>query len=469
MLFTRFYTKMKNQTSNPYNIRELFFFAISAAVMFFQLGRGSLASLDEATYGVIAREMLRSNHWLLMTYEGKAWLEKPPLCIWMIALCFKAFGITEFSVRLFSAMCGWGTVIVTYLIGSKLFDRWVGFIGGMFLLTAKHFTQHARLGFMDAPLVFLMSLALFFFWLGRERKSFFLLFGLVLGLAFLTKGLPAILVIPITWIYCLWANELSILKKSDYWRGVLISLVIFGSWNACAILMNAHQYMTDFHQQVLVRIMGSHGHKAGFGFYLKVVANKYRPWVFLLAPALPFFIFKTIRMKNKGMILVTTWMIVVFGFWTIARTQLHWYILPLYPALSICIAYVFAKIIKERYFLPVALMFLLTIASHVKKNVFAADYSPGLKGISELVKSTVPPGETVYLYKINECPANVYYSDRPTTYLSSPEAFSEASKHRGFYCLLLKKEINDVTKAPTDLHVVTGTTQPGEILLLSNS
>ena len=448
-------------------MRDLFFAAFAGFVMLFQLGQGSLATWDEATYGVIAREMVRSGNWLIMTYDGHVWLEKPPLGIWMIALSYKMFGISEFSVRLFSALCGWGTILVTYAIGAKLFNRWTGFLAGMFLLTAKHFTQHARLGFMDAPLVLFISLALLFFWMGREKNRFFYLSGVFLGLAFLTKGFAALLVIPVTWLYCAWAGELSILKKPSYWLGILLGLWVVIPWNAYAVFRDSQQYASDFQQQVLQRFMKPiEDHPGGLGFYFKVMTNKFRPWIFLVFPALPFFVFKAIRMKSKEMMFVVVWIACAFGMWTLVRTKLHWYILPIYPALSISLAYVFAKFVKEKYVLPVALMFFLSIAGHAKKNVFAANYSPDLKSISESVKRIVPAGKTVSLYHSNDRSTHFFYSERPTVSLTAEQDLVAAAQQSDFYCLIKKKDLESLTIPLADLHAAVRASS-GELVLLT--
>jgi 4-amino-4-deoxy-L-arabinose transferase-like glycosyltransferase len=458
---------MKYQENTTALTRDLFFVTFSAFVLFFQLGRGSLATWDEATYGVIAREMVRSHHWLIPTYDGHVWLEKPPLCLWAIAFFYKCFGITEFSVRFFSALCGWGTVLVTYVFGAKLFNRWTGFLAGMFLLTAKHFTQHARLGYMDAPLVFFISLAFLFFWLGRERKGYFYLFGVALGLAFLTKGLAALVVIPVTWLYCAWAGELEILKKPSYWIGILIGLLIFIPWNAYAILSNASQYGADLHQQVFMRFTQSiDDHVGGPQFYFKVILNKFRPWVFLLIPALPLFIYKTMRTKSKEMILITVWALCVLALWTFVRTKLHWYILPVYPALSICIAWVCAKWVREKWMLPAAVIFMLTIAGHAMGNVFAANYSADLKGISSEVKRIVPEGKIVSLYNSADRSANFFYSERPTTSILSEQELVAAAKQNDFYCLIYKKDLEGLATPRADLRAPVRATS-GELLLIS--
>jgi hypothetical protein len=166
------------------------------------------------------------------------------------------------------------------------------------------------------------------------------------------------------------------------------------------------------------------------------------------------------------MLFILIWMLCSLGLWTVVRTKLHWYILPIYPALSICIAYAFARIIKARYIFPVALMFLLTIAIHVKRNVFAANYSPDLKSISALVKNVVPSGKEVFLYNSNDRSANFFYSERPTTSLLTEQSLVETSRRSDFYCLISKKDFEGLKARSVNLPAaVRGSF--GELLLLA--
>jgi 4-amino-4-deoxy-L-arabinose transferase-like glycosyltransferase len=143
-----------------------------------KLGYGSLASWDEAIYGTSARELSRSSNWLDLTYGGIPWFDKPPLNMWVTAFFYKLFGIGEFSVRLFSALCGIGTVLVTYLFASRLFSRWIGFLSALVLVSSSHYLHFARFGQLDSPLTFFISSALYFFWMGRERNRYFIFSGI---------------------------------------------------------------------------------------------------------------------------------------------------------------------------------------------------------------------------------------------------------------------------------------------------
>lgn len=451
--------------------RFLIFFlvALSSFVLFFQLGHGSLTSWDEAIYGTIAREMLRSGDWLRPTFQSNLWLEKPPLCIWAITFLYHMFGINEFTVRFFSAACGFGTILITYLIGSKLFSPWIGFLSGMFLVTSKHFPKRARLGVMDAPLVFFMSLALLFFWLGRKKKIYFIFFGISLGLAFMIKGGAAFFVLPITWIYCWWANELFILKKPFYWLGILICAAVALPWNLYEILVYPQVYGIDLYTQIFRRITEAYeGHQGGFGYYFEVISSKYLPWVVLLPVALPFFILKAIRDKNKEIIFILVWIIFIFSSLTLVRTKLSWYFLPIYPAVSICVAYAFGQIVKEKYALLVGGMFLITAIGHGFAHFFKSDYNPDLKSISASVKKVVPEGRVLFLYHSEERHAGVFYTERGTTSLYTEEDFRAAAKQTDFYCLVHEKDMASLDTLRTSLHL-TVRASAGKLSLLSSN
>jgi len=105
----------------PLKKRDLLILTIiSAVVLFWNLGAGSLTSWDEAVYAQISREMLQTGDWVNLHLMGKGWSDKPPLYMWATAASFKTFGINEFSARIFSALCGLGTILLIYLLPRKV-------------------------------------------------------------------------------------------------------------------------------------------------------------------------------------------------------------------------------------------------------------------------------------------------------------------------------------------------------------
>ena len=426
----------------------LFLVPLTLLFLFYGLGSGSLASWDEAYYAVVSRELLRSRQWLDLYFTGALWFEKPPLAFWATAFFYKLFGISEFTARLFSAACGAGTVLLTYFFGRKLFNRWTGLCGALVLLSSSHFLRFSRFGMLDAPLTFFLTLALFFFWLGRTDNRLLFLSGLPLGLAILTKGVVGVLVIPVVWVYCLGARRFDILKRPAYWGGIAL---------ACATALPWYLYETLAHpgiffqnalvNQVFLRattVLADH--KGNSLFYLRVLVNKYHPWILLGVISAPLFLWKAFRDGEDESVFVASWIFVVFALFSLAKTKLAWYIFPLYPALSLSVAYVFTLAFKEKYaayakFLFVAVLALQQLYSHILQ----IEYSRPVKAALPLIEKNVPRDATVYLYRYHEQPAAVFYFDRKVAHLDTTAELEAASRQgKDFYCLVRTQDLKEV-------------------------
>jgi len=442
---------------------------VSIFVFFFKVGQGSLESWDEAIYGTVSREVLKLGRWLAPTFEGKLFLEKPPLSIWATSFFYMILGINEFTTRLFSVLCGLGTILVTYLIGSKLFNRWVGFLSGMVLLTSAHFPRRARLGNMDGPITLLTSLALLFFWLGRKKKIYFILSGIVLGLAFLTKGVTAVFVLFIIVIYCWWAGELYILKDRYFWFGMLACAMISAPWNIYEMLVFPQVYTRDMFAQIVMRITQAYeAHGGGFGYYFHVIWSKYAPWGILLCCTWPFILFMMLRDRRREAQFVLVWILVIIGALTLVRTKLSWYLFPVYPALSIFFAYFIARIIRKRHVFLATCVFLLIIWIQAYTNsLFRVDFNANIKKISPFVKAAVPEGRVVILYKSIERPAHIFYTERIATTVSTKEALLNAATKADFYCLISEQDFEELEPALVNANIEVRAAA-GNLLLISN-
>ena len=76
--------------------RQLFLVVILFAAAVYLgciLSPPSLMDDVDAVQAQIARNMLSSGDWVTARLDGVAYLEKPPLIYWMIAVSFKVFGV----------------------------------------------------------------------------------------------------------------------------------------------------------------------------------------------------------------------------------------------------------------------------------------------------------------------------------------------------------------------------------------
>jgi 4-amino-4-deoxy-L-arabinose transferase-like glycosyltransferase len=162
----------------------------------------NLFDWDEINFAECAREMIVSKDYLTVKIDFKPFWEKPPLFIWMQVLSMKAYGVNEFAARFPNALCGIATLMILYAIGKKLKNRnfglWWAFIYAGSILPQFYF----RSGIIDPWFNLFIFLSAWFFILftsdpkAREKgRSFALLSGFFAGLAVLTKGPTAILIL----------------------------------------------------------------------------------------------------------------------------------------------------------------------------------------------------------------------------------------------------------------------------------
>jgi 4-amino-4-deoxy-L-arabinose transferase-like glycosyltransferase len=431
---------------------DLAFIAVLSSFYFlFHLNKGSLASWDEALYASVAKEIVQSGDWFQLRFGGMLWFDKPPLAIWVTALFYKWFGINEFTARAFSALCGAGTVLVTYFLGRRLFGAWTGFLSAFVLLSSSHFLKISRFGMLDAPLTFFLTTALYFFWRGHERNRYLIFSGVFLGLAIMTKGFAAFMVLPVMWVYCWLAGETGVLTRSSYWIGLVIAVLIALPWHVYEMTVHHDSFVRD----VVVKHLFTRtthaieGHAGNFYFYIRTMVNKYHPWALISVFSAPLFLFKALKRHEPEVIFIASWIFVIFAIITGVQTKLAWYVVPIYPALSISVAYYLARFVDDKKRFLCYVLFFAGMGLHVVySHIWRQDYSRDIRAIAPLVKEKVPAGSIVYLYEYHESPAAYFYIERNTAYLDTPAAVEERLKagRKGFYLLIHEDDYTALEK-----------------------
>ncbi|MBD3295990.1 MAG: phospholipid carrier-dependent glycosyltransferase [Candidatus Omnitrophica bacterium] len=378
---------------------------LAAVLLLWNLGTGSLSSWDEGLYGEVSREILLTGDWIDLHWAGSPWSDKPPLYMWATALFSLIFGMNEFSVRLFSALCGIGTVLTTYLLGIRLYSRRAGFSAALFLLSTWAFIWSSKMGMLDIPLTFFITLSLLLFDLGRKKNIFYFFCPVAFGLAFLTKGMGAMLIPMILLLYMIFAREFKPLKSGALWAGAAAGLIIAGWWHAAAILSYGEDFTHGYFIKHLISRTTSavEGHTGDFFTYFGVIPNKGRPWAGIGLGLVPVAFFHSLFRGNRSHLLPLVWSVTVLLLFSVVRTKLHWYIMPLYPALSLLTGWGLS-LLARRYTASVALVLCLGSVVYLgsDKAVFDLDYSPDTKKMASEAIALSGKEKELYLYGISD-------------------------------------------------------------------
>lgn len=128
------------------------------------------------------------------------WLHKQPLFLWQIALSFKLFGISEFSLRLPSVIFGCILVFASYRVGKILVNERTGFLMSILIISSlynieliagQRMLDHNDVSFMVYVSLSIWSLVEYYI---SKNKIWIYAIGLFSGCAILCKWLVGLLV-----------------------------------------------------------------------------------------------------------------------------------------------------------------------------------------------------------------------------------------------------------------------------------
>jgi 4-amino-4-deoxy-L-arabinose transferase-like glycosyltransferase len=173
--------------------------ALALLVAFAFQGSRGLYETTEGRYAESALEMVQGGGWLEPTLAGRPHWTKPPLTYWTIAAGIVVVGPNGWGARLASALAFVLTVLLVAAIGETLWDRATGFVAGLVYVSSPFPAAAAAVVSTDTLLALLEVLAVFLYVRSRAEedprraRAWIRGMWLAFGLAFLTKGPPALL------------------------------------------------------------------------------------------------------------------------------------------------------------------------------------------------------------------------------------------------------------------------------------
>lgn len=286
------------------------------------------------------------NDWI----NNHVWLHKPPLTMWGMSLSMKLFGVNEFAIRLPSIVLSSVGVLLMFGIGKRLFSRGVGFyaaflfaINGWFLemVAGRASTDH-----VDIYFTFFIQLGVYFAVLFSESKNGWwnILCGVAIGLAVLSKWLPALIVLPI-WLLLVWNIRFTIREIISHGIVlVLVTLLVAAPWQIYihyAFPLEA-AWESSYNVRHFFEILEGHGHP--FYYHFQIMRISYGELIYI---PLIWFIYRSFKQRaNQKYWALLVWVLVPFIFFSISATKMQSYTMFTAPALFL-IAAVFADFLMK--------------------------------------------------------------------------------------------------------------------------
>jgi 4-amino-4-deoxy-L-arabinose transferase-like glycosyltransferase len=346
--------------------------AFGLLLFVWKLGSTGLVDETPPLFAGAARAMHENGDWLIPRVNGLPRYDKPPLVYWLMGLLYALPGqaiwnpLGSWAAALPSALA---TVAVMLGLADTLLrwpqssdERDARLIEGAFPFVPLE----AALAFALSPLVLLwgrtpvsdalfsalLALSLLLFWrryaAGRGARW---PAWILLGLAVLTKGPVAIVLVTITLLLFGWAqrNGQALMRELQPLRGLLLTSLVAAPWYGLALAKEGRPFWDSF--------FGYHNLQR----FTSVVNHHLQPWWFfgpvLLVASLPFSpllllalvrALGPLRWKGQPAMAVSAplslgrfcacWLLAVLVFFTLASTKLPSYWLPAVPAAAVLIA-----------------------------------------------------------------------------------------------------------------------------------
>lgn len=167
-------------------------FLVAAFMFFGRLGELPLIDPDEGRNAEVAREMGESGAWVVPTFNAIPYLDKPALYFRAVALSFGAFGRSEATARLPSAVSAAALAIMMFLFCRRAYGERAAALTVLVLGTTPLVVGFARLVIFDMPLALFVCGAILAGYLAEEdgapRRRWLLVGAAASGVATLIKG-----------------------------------------------------------------------------------------------------------------------------------------------------------------------------------------------------------------------------------------------------------------------------------------
>ncbi|MGH8801933.1 MAG: phospholipid carrier-dependent glycosyltransferase, partial [Casimicrobiaceae bacterium] len=328
---------------------------IMALVWFTNLGTRRLQHPDEGRYAEIAREMAVTGNWITPRLDGIKYFEKPPLQYWLTAASFEAFGISDGTARLSTAVAGFLAVLAVGATGAVVASPAAGLLAAAVLASSVWHFGIAHILTLDALLVLWLTVALCAFLLAQRdaatphaRAGWMLVAWAATALGILTKGVVALAIPACTLVvYALATRDFGPWRRLHLVKGLLLLLAISAPWFVVVSMRNPEFPRFFFIHEHVERFLTTELRRPGpWWYFLPMFVAGLLPWtgVFLVRVGPAWRDGAATRSGFSWPRFCLTWAAFILVFFSLSGSKLPSYILPMFPALALVLGWQLALI-----------------------------------------------------------------------------------------------------------------------------
>jgi len=390
------------------------------------------------------------------------WIHKQPFPLWTMALSMSVFGVNEIALRLPSILLTTLGIWITFSIARILFNDKVAIISAFLysihgliieLTAGRVATDHIDVFFMFfVELSVLLAIKYF-----QQKKSVYnILCGISIGLAILSKWLPALIVLPIWLLLALDFKSLNI-------KGIIINFLIL-----CLVIVAVAlpwqiyifnnfpleaNWESSFNLKHITEAL--EGHDKPFYYHFDQARIIFGELIYL--PLIWYFI-KTIKKPvNYRRLILSIWILIPFIFFSIARTKMQAYTIFTAPAIFMVTAIfweylnIYRRKFRFRGLIVLILFLLIALPARYSleriKPFMRLNRNPEwARELRELDNLLTYEDKTVIFN--TEYPVETMFYTDCTAYPGIPDSLTLARINELGYVILIRKEMDaDISKA----------------------
>jgi 4-amino-4-deoxy-L-arabinose transferase-like glycosyltransferase len=330
-------------------------FSVLALLWFVNLDARRLVHPDEGRYAEIAREMAATGDWVTPRVNGLKYFEKPPFQYWVTAVAYRAFGIHEWTARLWPALAGFLGVFAIGYAGCALGGITLGAFAAFALAGTLWHAGLAQIVTLDSGLSFFLALGFAGFVLAQraeaaaiERRMWMWVVWAAMAGATLSKGLIGIALPGGALVaYTAITRDFALWRRLHLASGLVLYVALTAPWFVAVARANDEFLQFFFVHEHFQRFLTTEHMRPGPWYYfIPLSAAGILPWLTVMAFGAPS-AWRDGAPNALGFSwqrFALVWAGFVFLFFSASGSKLASYILPMFPPLALVVGWLLIRL-----------------------------------------------------------------------------------------------------------------------------